>query len=239
MKKVFAVLLAVLMIFSFAACDNNGGSSVPEVRLTESTAFLGHEDVIFANVPATVLTKTGDYSYELSGSLAPMSTEQATVWGGDPVTAAGDSFVVLTFPVPRGTASCISGWVATGDATLSDSSYDYKEQFSDVEVSADDGYWCLVAATTHSGGTTREDLVENPVLKVAITVDETTTTYTVDFTKVISLLGGTGSREDYDAAGSGIEPKVLSDRGGNACDRGHRHVAGREPRLHSSGATFL
>ena len=186
MKKVFAVLLAVLMIFSFAACDNNGGSSVPEVRLTESTAFLGHEDVIFANVPATVLTKTGDYSYELSGSLAPMSTEQATVWGGDPATAAGDSFVVLTFPVPRGTASCISGWVATGDATLSDSSYDYKEQFSDVEVSADDGYWCLVAATTHSGGTTREDLVENPVLKVAITVDETTTTYTVDFTKVIS-----------------------------------------------------
>ncbi len=175
MKKTIIMLLAVMMLFAFTACNN--GTPRPGDELTlDDNATMANGTVNFKNSDSTVLSKVSGNNYKVTGVLAKMNAAQATAWG----TVEGSQYVALEIPTGVD-ATTRRGWVSAADAAKSELDDSAFKVMNDSKVlSKDDATWGMILAVT-TGDTPRTDIEGNYVWRVEITEDgKDTVIYTVD-----------------------------------------------------------
>ena len=182
MKKLLVALLALAMVFALASCDDTNNGVKQNITLSDDNYFT-NESIKFANADGVSISSDDGYNYKVSGTLAKMTSDQASQFG----LAENSSYLGLHIDETRKGATVVRGWVSELDAT------NYQDKRETAEIT-DEG-WGIVLAITNGDALRYENA---PIWKAVVTVGDKSTTYSVDFTdqiKAIKDAASTGSEE--------------------------------------------
>lgn len=186
MKKTITLLLAVMMLFAFTACNN--GTPAPEdwaIKL-DTDGTLGVDNTPFLNSSTVKLNTTNGKNYVVTGDLAKMSQEQADAWIG----ISKDSQYVALEITTGVNASTRRGWVTEADANkaVSELNDDAFKVMVKKDIKSDEATWTMILAVT-DGETLRPEIEGNPIWRVEITeTDKEPVVYTVDMSEYFTTV---------------------------------------------------
>lgn len=186
MKKTIIMLLAVMMLFAFTACNN--GTPAPEdwaIKL-DTDGTLGVDNTPFPNSSTVKLNTTDGKNYVVTGDLAKMSQEQADAWIG----ISKDSQHVALEITTGVNASTRRGWVTEADANkaVSELNDDAFKVMAEKDITSDEATWTMILAVT-DGETLRPEIAGNPIWRVEITeANKEPVVYTVDMSEYFTTV---------------------------------------------------